>query len=65
MGASDGKMVSKVDEQTFSNEFESHWVPYSYGVLHPSKISVNYYYVYEFVLVYALIYIYIYVHKYI
>ena len=37
MGTSDGLMVSKLNQQTFTNEFESHWVP------HLSKKSlVNY-----------------------
>ena len=32
-------MVSKVDYQTSRNEFESHWVPHSFGfVLHLSKM---------------------------
>ena len=31
-------MVSKLDLQTFMSEFNSHWVPHSYGlVLHLSK----------------------------
>ena len=39
MGASSGVMVSKLDYQTFLNEFVSHWVPHSYGfVPHLSKI---------------------------
>ena len=37
-------MVSKLDQQTFSSEFESHWVSHSYGLVsHLSKKSlVNY-----------------------
>ena len=31
LGSSGGVMVSMLDEQTFSGEFESHWVPHSYG----------------------------------
>ena len=35
---SGGVMVSKLDKQTYTSEFESHWVPLSYGlVLHLSK----------------------------
>ena len=31
-------MVSKLDEQTYTSEFESHWVPLSYGLVpHLSK----------------------------
>ena len=31
-------IVSKLDSQTFASEFESHWMPYSFGlVLHLSK----------------------------
>ena len=40
-GASGGIMVSKLDKQTFKSEFESHWVPYSYGLVpHLSKKKV-------------------------
>ena len=37
-------MVSKLDKQTFKSEFESHWVPHSFGlVLHlKEKSFVNY-----------------------
>ena len=39
MGASGGVMVSKLDEQTYTSEFESHWVPLSYGLVpHLSKM---------------------------
>ena len=31
-------MVSKLDSQTYTSEFESHWVPHSFGlVLNRSK----------------------------
>ena len=31
-------MVSKLDSQTYTSEFESHWVPLSYGLVpHLSK----------------------------
>ena len=37
-GASGGVMVSMLDEQTYTSEFDSHWVPHSCGlVLHLSK----------------------------
>ena len=37
-------MVSKLDKQTFTREFESHWVPRSFDlVLHEAKSFVNYY----------------------
>ena len=36
VGASDGVMASRFDEQTYSSEFESHWVPLSY-VLRPQN----------------------------
>ena len=37
-GALVGIMVSKLDKQTFTSEFESQWVPYSYGLeLHQNK----------------------------
>ena len=26
-----GLIVCKLDQQTFTSEFESHWVPHSYG----------------------------------
>ena len=37
-------MVSKLDLQTYTSEFESHWAPLSYGLVpHLSKKSlVNY-----------------------
>ena len=42
-GASGGVMVSKLDKQTFTSEFESHWVPLSYGLVpHLSKSLVNF-----------------------
>ena len=38
ISTSSGVMVSKLDEQTFMSEFESHWVPHSYGLMqHLSK----------------------------
>ena len=38
-GASGGIMVSKLDKQTCMSEFESHWVPLSYGLVpHLSKM---------------------------
>ena len=38
VGTPGGVMVSKLDEPTFMNKFESHWATYSYGpVLHLSK----------------------------
>ena len=37
-GTSGGVMVSKLDSQTYTNEFESHWVPHSFDlVLNRSK----------------------------
>ena len=37
-GVLDGVMVSKLDEQSFMSEFESHWVPNSYDLVsHLSK----------------------------
>ena len=36
MGASSDAMVSKLDKQSFTSEFESHWVPHSY-VFVPQK----------------------------
>ena len=37
-GTSGGVMVSKFIKQTYTSEFESHWTPYSFGlVLHRSK----------------------------
>ena len=42
-GASGGVMVSKLDKQTYTSEFESHWVPLSYGLVpHLSKSLVNF-----------------------
>ena len=42
-GTSGGVMFSKVDQQTYTSEFDSHWVPNSCGlVLHLSKSLVNY-----------------------
>ena len=32
-GASGGVMVSKLDEHSFTGEFESHWVSHSYGLV--------------------------------
>ncbi len=38
LGASGGVMVSKIGLQTYMSEFESHWVPLSYGLVpHLSK----------------------------
>ena len=38
MGASGSVMVSKLDLKTYTSEFESHWVPHSYGLVpHLSK----------------------------
>ena len=38
LGASGGVMVSKLDLQTYTSEFESHLVPLSYGLVpHLSK----------------------------
>ena len=38
LATSVGVMVSKVDLQAFTSEFDSHWVPHSCGfVLHLSK----------------------------
>ena len=37
-GASGSVTVSKLDLQTYTSEFESHWVPHSYGLVpHLSK----------------------------
>ena len=33
VGAFGGVLVSKVDYQTITSEFESHWVPHPYGLL--------------------------------
>ena len=47
MGASGGVMVCKLDLQTFINEFESHQVLLSYGLvphLSKKKNRVNYYF---------------------
>ena len=33
-GTSGGVTVSKLDEQTYTSEFESHWVPHSFGLCH-------------------------------
>ena len=38
MGTSGGVMISKLDEQTFTSEFMSHWVPH----LSKKKNLVNY-----------------------
>ena len=32
-GTSGGVMVNKLDEQNFMSEFDSHWVPNSYGIV--------------------------------
>ena len=41
-GASGGVMVSKLDKQTYTSEFESHWVPLSYGLVpHLSKKKLS------------------------
>ena len=38
-GTSSCVMVSKLHEQTFTNEFESQWVPHSFGLVpHQSKV---------------------------
>ena len=38
VGASGSVIVSKLDLQTYTSEFESHWVPHSYGLVpHLSK----------------------------
>ena len=38
VGTSGGVMVSKLDWQAYMSEFESHWVPLSYGLVpHLSK----------------------------
>ena len=37
-GTSGGVTVSKLDKQTYTSEFESHWAPHSFGfVPHRSK----------------------------
>ena len=33
LGASGSVMVCKLDLQTYTSEFESHWVPHSYGLV--------------------------------
>ena len=33
LGALGGVMVSKLDYQSFTSEFDSHWVPHSYGLV--------------------------------
>ena len=38
---SNAVMVNKLDEQIFTRESESHWVPYSYGLV-PHLSLVNY-----------------------
>ena len=38
MSTSGGVTVSKLDLQTYTNEFESHWAPHSFGLVpHWSK----------------------------
>ena len=38
-GTSGGVMVNKLDKETFTSEFGSHWVPHLYGfVPHLSKL---------------------------
>ena len=32
-GASGGVMINKLDLQTYTSEFKSHWVPHSYGLV--------------------------------
>ena len=32
LGVSGGPMVIKLDKQTITDKFESHWVPYTYGL---------------------------------
>ena len=42
MGTSGCVMVSRLDLQTFVSEFESDWVPHSYGLVpHLSKIPTK------------------------
>ena len=37
-GTFGGVMVSKLDEQTYMSEFESHWMPHLFGLVpHRSK----------------------------
>ena len=39
VGTSGGVMICKLDKQTFTSEFESHWVLYSYRLQsHVSKV---------------------------
>ena len=33
LGTSGGVMVGKLDKKTYTNEFESHWVPHLYGLV--------------------------------
>ena len=48
LGTSGGVMVSKLDSQTYTSEFESHWVPHSFGlVLNRSKDLRNLLYLFE------------------
>ena len=47
LGACGCVMVSKLHEQTYTSEFESHWVPLSYGLvphLSKKKSLVNYHF---------------------
>ena len=38
LGTSGGVTVSKLDKQTYTSEFESHWAPHSFGLVpHQSK----------------------------
>ena len=39
VGTSGGVMVSKIDYQTFTSEFESHWGFHSYGLV--PRLSKN------------------------
>ena len=61
-------MVSKLDLQTYTSEFESHWVPHSYGfVPHLSKklCKLPYIYIYIYITTHTHTYIYIYLYLYI
>ena len=55
-GTSDCVMVSKLDMQIFTSEFESHWVPHSLGLAphlgqKPSKLRDTHSYTHVFVVV--------------
>ena len=50
MNISGGVIVSKIDDQTYTTEFEFHWVLHSYGlVLHLSKKQSKLLYINEHV----------------